>query len=50
MISNIKKQTLLEEENWDLIIEPQRHLLDLKLGDLWRYRDLVMLFVRREGL
>jgi lipopolysaccharide transport system permease protein len=35
-------------EHWDLIIEPHRHLLDLKLGDLWRYRDLVMLFVRRD--
>ncbi len=36
------------EEKWDLVIEPQRNLLDLRLGDLWRYRDLVMLFVRRD--
>ena len=36
------------EENWDLVIEPQRSLLDLKLGELWRYRDLVLLFVRRD--
>jgi lipopolysaccharide transport system permease protein len=35
-------------EHWDLIIEPHRHLLDLKLGDLWRARDLVMLFVWRD--
>ncbi|MDO9546661.1 MAG: ABC transporter permease [Pelolinea sp.] len=35
-------------ENWDMIIKPQRRLLDLHLGDLWRYRDLVMLFVRRD--
>jgi len=35
-------------EKWDLIIEPQRSLLDLRLGELWRYRDLVMLFVRRD--
>jgi lipopolysaccharide transport system permease protein len=33
---------------WDLIIRPQRSLLDLRLGELWRYRDLVMLFVRRD--
>jgi lipopolysaccharide transport system permease protein len=33
---------------WDLVIQPHRHLLDLKLGDLWRYRDLVLLFVRRD--
>jgi lipopolysaccharide transport system permease protein len=31
-----------------MVIEPHRHLLDLKLGDLWRYRDLVLLFVRRD--
>jgi lipopolysaccharide transport system permease protein len=37
-----------EEENWSLIIEPQRSLLDLRLGELWRYKDLVLLFVRRD--
>ena len=35
-------------DKWDLIIQPQRRLLDLRLGELWRYRDLVMLFVRRD--
>lgn len=35
-------------ENWDLVIEPRRRLLDLRLAELWRYRDLVMLFVRRD--
>jgi lipopolysaccharide transport system permease protein len=34
------------EESWS--IEPQRSLFDLRLGELWRYRDLVMLFVRRD--
>jgi lipopolysaccharide transport system permease protein len=38
----------LPEEDWSLIIQPQRHLLDLRLGELWRYRDLVLLFVRRD--
>ena len=33
---------------WDLTIQPQRGLLDLRLGELWRYRDLVLLFVRRD--
>src|SRR5512139_3948215 len=36
------------EEHWTLIIQPQRSLLDLRLGELWQYRDLVMLFVRRD--
>lgn len=42
------KNLTIEENNWDLIIKPQRRLLDLRLGELWKYRDLVMLFVRRD--
>ncbi|MCE9644883.1 MAG: ABC transporter permease [Chloroflexi bacterium] len=37
-----------EDTDWSLIIEAQRSLLDLRLGELWRYRDLVLLFVRRD--
>src|SRR3972149_10176530 len=40
------KNIPLVEENWS--IEPQRNLFDLRLGELWRYRDLVLLFVRRD--
>jgi lipopolysaccharide transport system permease protein len=36
------------EEDWSLIIQPQRNWLDLRLGELWRYKDLVLLFVRRD--
>ncbi len=37
-----------EENYWTMDIEPRRGLLDLRLGELWRYKDLVMLFVRRD--
>lgn len=37
-----------DQEQWTEIIEPRTSLLDLRLGDVWRYRDLVMLFVRRD--
>ena len=37
-----------ESENWDLIITPHKKWYDLQLGDLWRYRDLIALFVRRD--
>jgi lipopolysaccharide transport system permease protein len=37
-----------ETEEWTEIIEPHTNMLDLRLGDVWRYRDLVMLFVRRD--
>ena len=30
-----------------IVIEPQSKLFDLKLREVWRYRDLLMLFVRR---
>jgi lipopolysaccharide transport system permease protein len=35
-------------ETWNLIIKPKRHLLDIDLKDIWRYRDLIVLFVRRD--
>ena len=40
-----QEQTLKE---WDLIIEPQTSLLDLNLKDVWRYRDLLWLLVKRD--
>jgi len=36
------------EEHWDLIILPQNRLFDLQLRELWRYRDLMLLFVKRD--
>ena len=41
----IQEETLKE---WDLIIEPQSSLLDLNLKDVWRYRDLLWLLVKRD--
>jgi lipopolysaccharide transport system permease protein len=37
-----------EPEDWTLIIQPKRHLLDINLKDIWRYRDLIALFIRRD--
>jgi lipopolysaccharide transport system permease protein len=37
-----------ENETWTEIIKPHTRLLDLRLDELWRYRDLVMMFVRRD--
>lgn len=36
------------EEKWDLIIEPKRRWWELQLHEVWRYRDLVFMFVRRD--
>jgi lipopolysaccharide transport system permease protein len=37
-----------EQENWTLILRPQRAWWDLRLNELWQYRDLIMLFVWRD--
>jgi lipopolysaccharide transport system permease protein len=37
-----------DTENWDLIITPRKKWYDLQLLDVWRYRDLITLFVRRD--
>jgi lipopolysaccharide transport system permease protein len=36
------------DENWDLIIKPQSSLLDIPWRDIWRYRDLLYMFVKRD--
>jgi len=37
-----------DDANWDIIIEPKNSLLKLNLKEVWRYKDLLMLFVRRD--
>src|ERR1700712_2273948 len=37
-----------EEGNWTTTIESERHWYAPDLRGLWQYRDLVMLFVRRD--
>ncbi len=38
---------MTEKENWTLIIEPERSLLTLRLKEIWRYRDLLEMYIRR---
>ncbi len=42
------KDNYPESGEWDLIITPGKKWFDLQLRQLWRYRDLLMLFVRRD--
>lgn len=37
-----------ENENWTTILEPSRGWFNLNLKELWYYRDLIALFVRRD--
>jgi lipopolysaccharide transport system permease protein len=46
--STATDKKLKTKEKWDLILRPQRSWWDLRLGELWRYRDLIGLFVWRD--
>ena len=35
-------------ESWDTIIRPQTSPLNLNLSEVWRYRDLMIMFVKRD--
>jgi lipopolysaccharide transport system permease protein len=39
---------IIPNEAWTKVIRPKRGFLDLRLGALWRARDLIMLFVWRD--
>ena len=36
------------DQKWTLVIQPHGSVFDLKLRELWQYRDLIALFVRRD--
>src|SRR5262245_44206363 len=46
--SDVKSAAEPEPPEWTLVIRPTSGWFDLHIADLWRYRDLVMLFVRRD--
>ena len=41
-------QGIPEEAMWTEVIEPQTSSLDFRIKDVWRYRDLLILLVRRD--
>jgi lipopolysaccharide transport system permease protein len=44
----MNKEVLEVNAEWDLVIEPQNSLFELHLKDVWRYRDLLWLLVKRD--
>lgn len=38
---------IMSDENWDIEIKPNERLLSVDFGELWRYRDLCALFIRK---
>lgn len=37
-----------KQEHWDIVIEPQTSLLKINFKEVWKYRDLLILMVRRD--
>lgn len=38
----------IQEKDWDLILQPKTSLFDLKIKELIRYRDLILMFIKRD--
>jgi lipopolysaccharide transport system permease protein len=47
-MSTTTTTTTAPAEHWDIEIKPKMGWFDLRLADVWHYRDLMMLFVRRD--
>lgn len=41
-------QTVSENENWTTVIKPRTGLFEVNLKEIWDYRDLLTLFVKRD--
>lgn len=37
-----------ENEHWDIVIQPDKKLFSLDLQEVWRYRDLLFMYVKRD--
>lgn len=37
-----------DSDDWDLVIKGHTSLFDVNFSDLWRYRDLLLMFVKRD--
>ena len=42
------RKTKRNPDGWDLVIKPEKRLLDIDLAGIWRYRDLWYMYVRRD--
>ncbi|RZK28620.1 MAG: ABC transporter permease [Hymenobacter sp.] len=45
---DLSTNNTISPDYWTETVEARTSLLDLRLGDVWHYRDLVMMFVRRD--
>src|SRR5690242_9328244 len=48
MMKTIILREQVREDNWTEVISPKAGWFDLRLKEVWRYRDLLLLFVKRD--
>lgn len=48
MSTAIEPSTSVDDDSWELTIRPERSLLDVGFREIWAYRDLMWMFVRRD--
>lgn len=46
--SKLNNKHLFKNEEWDVLIENKSSIIDLKIKEIWNYRDLLLLFVKRD--
>lgn len=39
---------MIDDQQWTKVIGPKRGWFDIRITELWRYRDLIMIFVKRD--
>lgn len=38
----------MSNNKWQMVIGPQRHMLDINVREIWEYRDLLYMFIKRD--
>jgi lipopolysaccharide transport system permease protein len=38
----------MNRQSWDIVIKPRTGWFDINFAEIWRYRDLILLFVKRD--
>lgn len=38
----------IQKEHWDIVIQPDKKLFSLDLQEVWRYRDLLVMYIKRD--
>jgi lipopolysaccharide transport system permease protein len=46
-VNKVKETTNTEQSEWTTVIKPRNGLFEVNLKEIWDYRDLLMLFVKR---